>query len=80
MDLIEKQERGRSRKKSLNLDKKKRGKKRSGSEQGRKKNLGNGSKCGCSYCLPSLAIRVHKTLELKKEMIQVNKEYCTQCK
>lgn len=76
MDSIEKNNRGRERTKSLNLDKKKRGKKRSGSEQGRRQRLGNGSKCGCPYCLPSLAIRVYKTLELKREMIQINKEYC----
>jgi hypothetical protein len=75
MDSIEKEERGRSRKKSLNLDKKKRGKRRSGSEQGRKKHLGNGSKCGCSYCIPSLSIRVYNTLELKQEMIKLNKEF-----
>jgi hypothetical protein len=76
MDFIERDERGRSRGQSIKMDKKNRNKKRSGSEQGRKKHLGNGSKCGCSYCLPSLAIRVYKTLELKQETIKLNKEYC----
>lgn len=80
MDSIEKEERGRSRKKALNLDKKKRNKQRSGSEQGRHQQLGNSSKTGCPYCLPSLAIRVYKTIELKKEIVRLNKEYCLQCK
>lgn len=79
MNSLEKEERGRSRKKSLNLDKKRRGKKRSGSQQGRDKHLGNSAKYRCSHCLPSLAIRVCKTVALKRETVKLNKEYCFIC-
>lgn len=76
MDFLEKDKRGRSREKSLYLDKKRRHKKRSGSVQGKNKKIGNSRKCGCSYCLPSLSIRVYKTLELRQEIIELNKKYC----
>lgn len=75
MDHVEKQERGRSRERSLNLDKSRRHKRRSGSEQGRAK-IGNGFKHFCPWCKPSLAIRAYKTVELKKEVMCYNKRYC----
>jgi hypothetical protein len=76
MDSVEKEERGRSRNRSIKLDKKHRNKRRSGSQQGKDKYLGNSCRVRCSYCLPSLSIRVYKTLELKKEMCMINKEFC----
>lgn len=74
MDILEKEERGRSRHRSIKLDKKHRNKRRSGSEQGKDRKLGNGCGKFCRWCKPSLAIRVYKTLELKKYTIEINKE------
>jgi hypothetical protein len=59
--------RGRARRRSKLRD---RGKtqrhRRSGSEQGRHRTLGNSQKVGCPFCMPTLSIRVHKKKVLKR--------------
>lgn len=60
-------ERGRGRQRSLTLSKKRRGKRRSGSEDGKLK-IGNTRTVGfCSYCRPSLANRI-----LKKRLVDIH--------
>jgi hypothetical protein len=46
---------------------------RSGSQQGRNKTIGNTTKVGCPFCMPTLAIRVDKKKALKRELRQIEK-------
>ena len=59
--------RGRSRHRSLKLSNKNRHKKRSCSEEGRLYHLGNSASGFCSYCRPSLAIRLCNKERIKLE-------------
>jgi hypothetical protein len=77
MDSIEKEERGRSSNRSIKLDKKHRGSRKSNrTSPMRGQQVGNTTHCGRYYYLAPLTNRIHRKWAITNETLQVNKEYC----